>query len=109
LRPEITKAEWQDSDGNSTNKGLVGDVLKLHAETKDMADGVGVSFCVYDSRTGEMVAEPAARVDGSRADAEWTYHYDPATPLKEKPKYCFTGRIGVRYVEKREINCITQI
>ena len=91
MRPEITKAEWQDKDGNSASKGLVGDVLKLHAETKDMADGAGVRFCVYDSKTGEKVAEPAAKVDGSKADAEWTYHYDPSTVLKEKPKFYFTA------------------
>jgi hypothetical protein len=91
LRPEITKAEWQDSDGNSASKGLVGDTLKLHAETKDMADGAGVRFCVYNSRTGEKVAEPAAKVDGSKADAEWTYHYDPSVTLKEKPKFYFTA------------------
>jgi hypothetical protein len=93
LRPEITKAEWQDKDGNSASKGLVGDVLKLHAETKDMADGAGVRFCVYNSKTGEKVAEPAAKVDGSKADAEWTYHYeyDADNPLKEKPKFYFTA------------------
>jgi type VI secretion system secreted protein VgrG len=93
LRPEITKAEWQDKDGSSASKGLVGDVLKLHAETKDMADGAGVRFCVYNSKTGEKVAEPAAKVDGSKADAEWTYHYeyDPDNPLKKKPKFYFTA------------------
>jgi len=56
-----------------------------------MADGAGVRFCVYDSKTGEKVAEPAAKVDGSKADAEWTYHYDPSVTLKEKPKFYFTA------------------
>ena len=27
-RPEITKAEWKDKDGNTVGKGLVGEVLK---------------------------------------------------------------------------------
>ncbi len=100
VRPEITKAEWQDADGNSASKGLAGDTLKLHAETKDMADGEGVRFCVYNSRTGEKVAEPAAKVDGSRADAEWTakdtreagdtdglkYYFEAIAPRAKKMK-----------------------
>ena len=56
----------QDADGNSASKVLVGDVLKLHAETKDMVERAGVRFCVYDSKTGEKVAEPAAKVDGRK-------------------------------------------
>lgn len=93
VRPEITKAEWQDKDGNSTGKGLVGDTLKLHAETKDTADGTGVKFCVYDSGTGEPAAELSGEVKGGKAEAEWTYHYvyDPENPLKEKPKFYFTA------------------
>ena len=100
LRPEITKAEWQDKDGNSASKGLVGNVLKLHAETKDMAEGSGVRFCVYNSKTGEKVAEPAAKVDGSKADAEWTakdtreagdtdglkYYFEAIAPRTKKVK-----------------------
>ena len=63
IRPEITKAEWQDKDGGSTSKGLVGETLKLHAETKDMEGGV--TFRVYDDK-GRQVFEKGADIKGIR-------------------------------------------
>ena len=88
-RPEITKVEWQDKDGNSTSKGLVGETLKLHAETKDMEGGV--IFNIFDSSTKKQVASIGAPIEGDKAEAEWTYYYqyDSERPLKEKPKFTF--------------------
>ncbi len=90
-RPEITKAEWKDSEDSSTSKGLVGEVLKLSAETKDVESGV--TFTVYNKATGEEVTSIGADVAGDKAEAEWTYHYkhDPENPLTEKPKFFFTA------------------
>ena len=68
IRPEITKAEWQDKDGGSTSKGLVGETLKLHAETKDMEGGV--TFRVYDDK-GRQVFEKGADIEGDKAETEW--------------------------------------
>jgi len=85
VRPEITKAEWQDEEGSSTSKGLVGRPLKLVAETKDMEGGV--TFWIYDDK-GRQVASLGADIEGDKAEAEWTYHWD-GTPLKEKPKFKF--------------------
>ena len=85
VRPEITKAEWQDSEGKTTNKGLVGEPLKLVAETKEMEGGV--TFWIYDDK-GREVTSIGAEIKGNKAEAEWTYHWD-GIPLKEKPKYTF--------------------
>ena len=68
VRPEIKKVEWQDKDGGSTSKGLVGEVLKLHAETKDVEGGV--TFWIYDDK-GRQVTSIGADVVGDKADAEW--------------------------------------
>lgn len=68
IRPEITKAEWRDKDGKPADKGLAGESLKLHAETKDMEGGV--TFWIYDDR-GSLVASIGADVKGNAADAEW--------------------------------------
>ena len=68
-RPEITKVEWQDKDGNSTSKGLVGETQKLHAETKDMEGGV--TFNVFDSSTKRQIASIGADIKDDKADAEW--------------------------------------
>ena len=87
-RPEIKKAEWQDSEGSSTSKGLVGETLKLHAETKDMEGGV--TFLIMDDKK-RVVATIGADIEGDKADAEWTYNYqyDSERPLKEKTKFTF--------------------
>lgn len=85
VRPEIKKAEWQDKDGSSTSKGLVGVPLKLHAETKDM-DG-GVTFWIYDDK-GRLVTSIGADIEGDKAEAEWTYYYN-GEKLDSKPKFKF--------------------
>ncbi len=88
VRPEIKKVEWQDSEGSSTSKGLVGETLKLHAETKDVEGGL--TFDIYDEHK-RRVASLGADIEGDKADAEWTYHWN-GIPLKEKPKFTFIAR-----------------
>jgi hypothetical protein len=68
IRPEITKAEWQDSEGKTTSKGLVGEPLKLVAETKDMEGGV--TFWIYDDK-GREVTSIGAEIKGNKAEVEW--------------------------------------
>ena len=38
-----------------------------------------------------VVATLGADIEGNKADAEWTYHWD-GIPLKEKPKFKFEAR-----------------
>ena len=84
-RPEITKVEWQDKDGNSVSKGLVGETLKLHAETKNMEGGV--TFRVYDENKHEVFSKGVDILDG-KAKTEWTYHWN-GEKLDHKPKFTF--------------------
>ena len=88
VRPEITKAEWKDAEGKTAGKGLVGEPLKLVAETKDMEEGSGVTFTVYEEKSGKKVAETGATVKDGKAEAEWTYHYNGEN-LTEKPRYYY--------------------
>ena len=71
IRPEITKAEWRDKDGKPADKGLVGEPLKLHAETKNMEGGSGITFHVYDEHKREVYSA-GADVKDNVADAEWS-------------------------------------
>jgi len=87
-RPEITKTEWQDAEGNSINKAVAGDAIKLYAEVTEFEEGQGVTFTVYNARTGEAVYEAGTDVQDGKAEAQWTYHWD-GEPLEEKPKYYF--------------------
>ena len=85
VRPEITKAEWKNSEGSTTSKGVVGEPLKLVAETKDMEGGV--TFWIYDDK-GRNVTSIGAEIKGNKAEAEWTYHWN-GEKLDAKPKYMF--------------------
>lgn len=85
VRPEIKKAEWHDSEGSSTDKGLAGESLKLYAQTKDMEGAV--TFNIFDGK-GKQVASLSSDIKGDQAEAEWTYHWN-GEKLEEKPKFKF--------------------
>ena len=106
VRPEIKKVEWQEADGNSTSKGLVGQPLKLVAETKDMEGGV--TFWIFDDK-GRGITSLSADIEGDKAEAEWTYHW-AGIPLKEKPKFKFevTGQ-RCKKVESSEVEISAKI
>ena len=70
IRPEITKTEWRDEEGKAVRKGMVGHILKLYAETKDMEDGTGITFRIYDDKKRE-VTSIGADVKNGTAEAVW--------------------------------------
>ena len=71
IRPEITKIEWQDAEGNSINKAVAGDAIKLYAEVTEFEEGQGVTFTVYNARTGEAVYEAGVQIQDGKAEARW--------------------------------------
>ena len=87
-RPKIEKAEWQDAEGNSINKAVVGTPIKLYAEVTEFEEGQGLTFTVYNGQTQEEVTSIGAQVKDGKAKALWTYRYN-GEELKEKPKYYF--------------------
>ena len=87
-RPEITKTEWQDAEGNSINKAVAGEAIKLYAEVTEFEEGQGLTFTVYNGQTQEEVTSIGAQVKDGKAKALWTYRYN-GEELKEKPKYYF--------------------
>ena len=65
----------------------MGEVLKLHAETKDMEDGEGVTFHIYDEHKREVYSAGSIVKDGE-AEAEWTYQWN-GEKLDAKPRLIF--------------------
>jgi hypothetical protein len=95
-RPELSGLKWTDKDGKDTDKGLVGEALKLCVSCNgDTEEGAWVIFRVYregaDPRWDPAVYEAGAENCGGKAEVEWTYKYkhDPENPLTEKPKFFF--------------------
>jgi hypothetical protein len=77
LRPELSEPEWQDKEGNSADKGLVSESLKLAVScNEDMEEGAGVTFRVYpdgaDPKRDHPVYETSSGNRGGKAEAEWT-------------------------------------
>lgn len=85
IRPEITKTEWRDKDGNIVSTGLAGEPVELYAETKNI-DGC-VTFHVYDENKHEIFSKDAKVADG-RAAVEWTYRWN-GVKLTVRPKFTF--------------------
>ena len=83
FQPEITKVEWQNLDGKTTKKGLVGEPLRLYAETKGIVGDV--TFRIYDNKQ-RIVTSFDVKIDGDKASVEWTYYWNGVV-LKEKPKF----------------------
>ena len=73
FQPEITKAEWQNLDGESTKNGLVGEPLRLYAETKGIVGDV--TFRIYDNKQ-RIVTLFDVKIDGDKASVEWTYYWN---------------------------------
>jgi hypothetical protein len=78
-RPELSGLEWKDGEGNSTEKGLVGETLKLTVNcNEDLEEGAGVTFRVYkegsDPKRDKPVKELSGENRGGKAEAEWRYH-----------------------------------
>ena len=61
VQQRITKVEWQNLEGKITKNGLVGEPLRLYAETKGIVGDV--TFRIYDDKR-RIVASFDAKIDG---------------------------------------------
>ena len=57
-RPEITKAEWRNSDKKNITKEKIDNKITLYAETKDIDDGKTVTFEIFESLQNPSVESP---------------------------------------------------
>ncbi len=70
-RPELSEPEWQDKDGNSTDKGLAGETVKLSVSCNDdMEEGAGVIFTIFDKDGNEIIELGGENQDG-KAEVQW--------------------------------------
>ena len=124
VRPEVTKAEWKNADDSSISSALVGETVKLCAEVKNVEDGEGLTFEVYDEHSRQIFSK-GAKVEGGKAEAEWVYHWN-GIKLDAKPKFTFkvtgarcketesgelevSGKIDLQFVDKENyaVNDVT--
>ncbi len=88
-RPEVTKAEWKDEDGNVVNEVLAGDEVKLFAETKFISSGV--TFNIFDHNK-RLVTSVGAEVKDNKAEAILKVKDNRMPENTEKLKYIIEAK-----------------
>ena len=77
-RPEITKAEWRNSDKKNITKEKIDNKITLYAETKDIDDGKTVTFEIFESSQNPSVENPQktlfANILEGKASVEFNFN-----------------------------------
>ena len=102
--PKITSPHWEDEDGKTITKALVGDEVFLCADVTDIADGATAKIKVIekdDDGNDDFVAELSTSVQEGKIRRKWKVVYtednddtDSQKELEENgytlPEYAFT-------------------
>jgi hypothetical protein len=94
-RPELKELKWVDKEGKETDKGLVGEALKLEASCNaDTEEGAGVIFRVYKEGADIKRDKPEYETQGTnregKAEAGWVPAETREQGDKTELKYFFT-------------------
>ena len=88
VRPEITKAEWQDKDGNSVSKVYSNEEYTFEVETKDIEDGNGVTATVYDKKTERKIGDYGITISGNKGECKINIPYIDISDKDGCDSYC---------------------
>ena len=102
--PTITNPRWEDENGRTITKALVGDEVCLCADVTDIADGASAKIKIVEKDNDgndDFVAELGATVQEGKIRCKWKVIYtednddtDSRQELEEKgytlPEYAFT-------------------
>ena len=106
--PKITNPRWENADGNTITKALVGDEVYLCAEVTDIADGSTAKIKIVekdDDGNDDDAATLKATVQNNTIECTWKVVYtaddDDADSKQEQeekgytlPEYAFTVECG---------------
>ena len=117
--PTITNPRWEDENGRTITKALVGDEVYLCADVTDIADGATAKIKVIekdDDGNDDFVAELSTAVQEGKILCKWKVVYtednddtDSRQELEEKgytlPEYAFTAESsGVKSEESGQLD-----
>ena len=82
MRPEITKAEWRNSDKKNITKEKIDNKITLYAETKDIDDGKTVTFEIFESLQNPSVESPQKTLFASvlKGNASVEFNFNDLMP-----------------------------
>ena len=117
--PTITNPHWENSDGQTITKALVGDEVTLCADVTDIADGATAKIKIVekdDDGNDDDVTTLSAKVQNSKIECKWKVIYteddDDSNSQQEKeekgytlPEYAFTVECdGVKSEESGQLD-----
>ena len=76
--PQITNPHWENADGNTITKALVGDEVYLCAEVTDIADGTTAKIKIVekdDDGNDDEVESPNTKVQNGKIKCKWKVVY----------------------------------
>ena len=102
--PKITNPRWENADGNTITKALVGDEVYLCAEVTDIADGSTAKIKIVekdDDGNDDEVESPNTKIQNGKIKCKWKVVYmednddtESQQEMEEKgytlPEYAFT-------------------
>ena len=102
--PAITNPRWENADGNTITKALVGDEVYLCAEVTDIADGSTAKIKIVekdDDGNDDEVESPNTKIQNGKIKCKWKVVYmednddtESQQEMEEKgytlPEYAFT-------------------
>ena len=106
--PQITNPHWENADGNTITKALVGDEVYLCAEVTDIADGTTAKIKIVekdDDGNDDEVESPNTKIQNGKIKCKWKVVYmednddtESRKEMEEKgytlPEYAFTVECG---------------
>ena len=106
--PKISNPRWEDENGKTLTKALVGDEVYLCADTENISDGTSAKIKIVekdDDGNDDFVTELSAAVQEGKIRCDWKVIYtednddtDSQKELEEKgytlPEYAFTVECG---------------
>ena len=117
--PKITSPHWEDENGKTITKALVGDEVFLCADVTDIADGATAKINIVekdDDGNDDFVTELSASVNSGKIRRKWKVVYmaddddtDSQKEMEEKgytlPEYAFTAESsGVKSEESGQLD-----
>ena len=117
--PTITNPRWEDENGRTLTKALVGDEVFLCADTENISDGTSAKIKIVekdDDGNDDFVTELSAAVQEGKIRCKWKVVYmaddddtDSQQELEEKgytlPEYAFTVECdGVKSEESGQLD-----
>ena len=117
--PSVSNPHWEDENGKTLTKALVGDEVFLCADVTDIADGTSAKIKIVekdDDGNDDFVTELSAAVNDGKIRRKWKVVYtednddtDSQKEMEEKgytlPEYAFTVECdGVRSKESGQLD-----